>query len=310
MASRTWVSTSDGNFGTAANWAPSGAPASGDVLTFDGTGTANVTAGLDQSALTGVTVRFEHASAVEVGAYAAGVPSYLKFGTGLTVVVGGQTGFGSGSGSPRLMIHGTGAATVNIVRAASAGRSDDANVPPVQLKGADLTIAASGGSFGVGVRAGETGNVVTSLHANLGSDGDAPYCYLGPGTAVTSQTINAGRVYSRSDGTAAATVVDGGEYDYEGTGAHTALTVNNDSTCYYSGTGTITAGIVAGELNFSRDGRTKTVTNLTVSDGATLDVDNGVPGSIVFTNAIQYPDGMENVTIRTPGGVKGTLTNI
>ena len=64
---RTWVST-DGNWGTAASWSPSGVPDTGDTAIFPSTSTVAVTSGLNQTAVTLLLLYVDDGYLQDIGA--------------------------------------------------------------------------------------------------------------------------------------------------------------------------------------------------------------------------------------------------
>jgi hypothetical protein len=305
MAIRRWISTSDTSFNTTANWSGGTVPVTGDTIIFDGTGTANLTSNLGQSALTGITLIITHANASQIGTDTAGVATYLQIGAS-SVTIGRNDG-GIGTGSQLILLDfGSTTNATNVLQTSSG--SANTKYPAVCLLGSAMTLTISGGNVGVAVRPGETATCA-SLKTTAGLLGSTPAVYAGSGATLTTFVLDSGSLQSFSTATVTTGRTSGGRYVYEGTGAHTTLEVD-DGTVIYNGTGTITTADVRGELDFSHDSRAKTVTTANVYKGGTLNVDNGVPGGIVFTNPINYPDGLDKVQVRTPAGVKGTLTNI
>lgn len=304
MATRRWISNSDNSFSTAANWSGGSVPISNDTIIFDGTGSADMTSGLSQSAITGITLIITNANSSKIGSDSGGTATYFQIGASTTSI--GRNDGGTGTGSTLILLdYGSTTNATNILQTASTG--GNTKYPPVALKGSALTATISGGSVGIAVRPGETATATVKTVSGL--DGSSPEVFLGAGVTTTLLTVDAGSVQSLSDQTTSDARITAGQYRFEGTGAHTSLEVDG-GTCIYNGTGTISTATVRGELDFSHDGRAKTVTNASIYRGGILDVDNGIPGGIVFTNAIQYPDGLDQVDVRTPAGVKGTLTNI
>lgn len=248
-----------------------------------------------------------HAHSGKIGTDTGGTATYLQIGAS-SVQIGRTDGGTSGSGSTQIMLD-TGSTTCAATVLATAGSGANTKYPPVTFKGDALTVVTSGGAVGVAVRPGETSTV--SVRATKGASGSKPNVYVGAGATVNALNADSGNVYSQSDNTTAAATVGGdARYQYDGTGAHTALTVGKGSTCVYNGTGTVTTAVVRGTLDFAADARAKTVTTATVHAGATLNVDNGIAGAVTFTNPIVYPDGLDAAKVITPEGVKGTLVAI
>jgi len=303
MAIITWIGTT-GDFNTGANWSGGSAPTTGDTIILNGTSNVALTSNLNQSASTGVTLIITHASSAQIGTDVDGVATYLQIGAS-NVIIGRSDG-GTGNGSQLILLDlGSTASAVNILQSSST--SANQKYPPIGIKGTAVTLTPSGGTTGVAVRPGETATLA-ALKTTRGGN-STPTIYLGSGVTPTAISVDAGTVNSLSDNTCASARVSGGTYNVSGTGAHTLLNVD-DGTCNYTGVGTITAANIRGSLLMGADARAKTITDATIYKNATLDIDNGVPGSITFTNPIQYPDGIGAVTIRTPAGVKGTLAAI
>lgn len=304
MATKYWISTSSTSFSTAGNWSDNAAPANDDILIFNGVGTAACSTDLG-TILTGVTVIIEPNHSAAIGAVAAGAATYLVLDGG-TLKMPRLPNPASAAGPSRVLIDfGSTAATVDIQATNTTG--SETQYPPVQILGDALTASVSGGSVGFAVRPGETATLA-SLRVTKGLGGD-PSVYLGPGATVTSGTYDAGTVESRASATAATTRVSGATYRVEGSAAHTTLTIDAGKV-YYNGSGTIATLDCNGTFDATALGSALTITTATFRRGYLADLDNGVPGGITFTNPINYPDGIQAGTLRTPAGVKGTLVAI
>jgi hypothetical protein len=318
MAVLHWIKASgNGTFNDTANWSNGATPGNNDTLIFSHLGAGNVTTMTGASALTGITCIIEMGYTGSIGSIsAAAVPTYLTFDGG-TFHIGRRTSQGSGTGSPLILVGSTlnTAATFNVYDSSSTSTST--NFPPILLdSGTSNTLNLFGGNVGICLFApSNVAEAATFGVINVAASDDAgvpAQLTIGSGVTVTALTARGGTIIDRADQTNASTKInDNCEMLVEGTGAHTAIEVADAATLKYWGTGTITAGHVrGGTLDFSGDTRAKTVTDLSVYRGATLNVDNGEAGSVTFTNAIQYPDGMGEVAIITPPGVKGTLLSI
>jgi hypothetical protein len=306
MATRYWVGTTSGNFGTAANWLPSGAPANSDTLIFDYRGNAGTgpNTGL-ATVLTGLTIYIDKSYTDTIGVFTDAVQTYLVIDGG-TVHVGSQSGQGTASGSSLIMIDtGTTAATYNVYDSAST--SSTTYFPPILIKGTVITLNQYGGSVGIAAlnadyTAAETATLVAGKVAK-GNGSIDPSLYLGAGVTTTALYQSAGTIYSRANLTQTTVERTGGTYRYAGTGAHTTLN-NYGGTVYSEGTGTITTLRNGGTVDFSRDPRAKTVTNCELYEGGIFDLrtgaSTGTPFSVTFTNGIDlYRCGLADVTIRT-----------
>ena len=307
MAVKFWVSTSSTSFSTAANWSDNAAPANGDTLIFSHLGTASVETDLG-STLTTITLIKEKSYTGRIGVLTSAAQTYLTFDGGV-VHLEQPPVQGSPTGSPLVMIANTSttAMTVNVYDSSSTSYSQ--NYPPILLKGTDITVNVTGGKVGVAALPGETST--GTFKTTRGAGSEAPFLFLGSGSTVTALSANAGTVVSRSGNTCASAAISGGAtYQYDGTGAHTAITVGGGSTVIYNGTGTITDIDCSGTFDGSRDTRAKTVTDSIFRSGSRLNIDNGVAGSFTFTNATEFPDGLDDVTFTTPSAVKALIDNI
>lgn len=313
MATKFWKSTSSTSFNTAGNWSDGAAPLAGDTLIFNYLGTASVASNLDSN-LTNITLIVEKSYSGNIGVLSATAQTYLELDGG-TVYLETPVSQGSPTGSQLLMImnsNGTSSPTAMTVYVYdSAQTSSSTYNQPILLTGDLITLNHYGGKVGISTFAGETCASAT-IRVTPQDATVSPNLTIGRGVTIASLTGSGGIIKNESTNTNTAVAIsDGCQYDYVGTGAHTALTVANGASCYYSGTGTLTAGTVAGStLSFGRDARAKTITNLTVRAGSTLDLANGDPASLTFTNAIQFPDGMTDVRVITPYNMKALPDNI
>lgn len=289
----------DTNWATAGNWkdvtGSDGTPASNDTLIFDRLSGSLYGTGMDQSALTGITLIIYQEFTGAIGSIAAsGAPTYLQIGAS-SIEIGVRSPQGSPTGSPLLLItNGSTACTCRIHDSAST--STDTYRPPIQIKGTNLTVVQTGGKAAIAPRDGETATVTVRLSDSETSIVD-PELVLGRGVTRTLIQQAAGTVYDYSDNTATSIVKNGGTYYYRGTGAITAFE-NYDGDVEYSGTGTCTTMRNGGTVDCSKDSRAKTWTNTEAFDGATFDFRNGNPLSVTLTNGIDLIRcGPQDVTI-------------
>jgi hypothetical protein len=311
LAEKHWVSTSSTSFNTAANWSDGVAPANGDTLRFNQYGTANCSTNLG-STLTTITLIVEKSYLGQIGSLtSAGVATYLTFDGG-TIHLEQPPIQGSPAGSSLIMIGNTSTTAMTINVYDSSSSAAQTNNPPILIKGTDITLNHYGGKVGLAATTGDTCTAtINCLRAATASV--ATYLFCGSGCTITAlRAGDSASILSRSNNTCASAIIGGtATYEYQGTGAHTALEVNDSAICYASGTGTVTAATVrGGTLDFSRDARAKTVTDLAVYKDSTLNFDNGQRTSLTFTNAITYPDGLGSITFKSPAYVKQTFDNI
>lgn len=310
MATKHWISTSSTSFNTAANWSDGVAPANSDTLIVNQFGTANISTNIG-STLTGITLIVEKSYLGQIGSLtSAGVATYLTFDGG-TIHLEQLPIQGAPAGSSLIMVANTSTTAMVINVYDSASSSSSTNYPPILFKGTDITLNMYGGKVGMAALTGETSTATINVN-RAATASVASYLYCGNGATLTALRVSdSASVLSRSNNTCASAIIGGtSTYEYQGTGAHTALEVNDSAICYASGTGTVTTGTVrGGTLDFSRDTRAKTYTDLLLYKDSTLNVDNGQRTSLTFTNPIQYPDGIGSITFKSPAYMKMSLDN-
>ncbi len=303
-----WISSTAGSWATGSNWSSGSTPANSDTIVFNGQGVGDVNAGLSTS-LTGTTLIVEKTYTGKIGTWTAATQTYLVLDGG-TAYIGQQTGQGSPSGSPQIMVnYGSTAATVNVYD--SSTTSSTTYYPPVLVKGTSLTLNQYGGSVGVAPLQGETATLTAAkIAAVTGTAAPTvqPTLYLGSGVTTTLLTANAGTVYNRAGQTQTTVTLgdtaNGGPiYLYDGTGAHTTLNVAKRANCIYSGTGTITTLNNSGIFDRTRDTRALTITNANLYAGCSILLDNGVASSTTRTNPVAFVQcGAGDITASTPEG--------
>lgn len=310
MATITWIATGaagqDNSFSTGANWSTGSAPGAGDVVVFDGTGTSNLTGALNQSAVAFTSIIIYQSNIAQIGNIVGSTRSYLQHAAPL-VYIGQRTGFGQPTGSQLLMLDSGSTACVYAIFDSSNQAAIITTLPPIQLKGTAMTVDMNGGSAGVAVAPSEVSTVtLTMSQGNSGTNQTVspPTMYFGPGVTATAVSMNAGYTLDQRTHTCTSAIINGGTYEYQGTGATTTLTTNAgtgaNGIVYYSGTGTITTLNVSGTFDRSRDGRTVTVTNTNVYSGATINLNNGILASTVFSNTPAFVQcSVQDCTIST-----------
>lgn len=300
MATKYWISTSSTTFSGAANWSTNTVPANSDEIVFNHLGTADCNAGFNTT-LTGIILRKEKSYTGNIGLLSGTTATYFTLDGG-TAYLEQETGSQSGSGSPLLMLDfGTTAGVCNIYDSSST--SANTYYPPILVKGTALTLHQGGGQVGVAVRPGETATGTFRVFAGSGSI--SPQLYLGPGSTVTAISANSGTISNRSDNTITAVTLDGNAtYEYDGTGAHTTLSVYGDAKCKYAGTGIVTTLNLAGEFDRSEDTRTITLTTTNCYTGARFIADNGLAASTVRSTFNLVGTSIQDVTVELPVGEK------
>ena len=285
MATKIWLGDDSGNlgdYGVAANWSPSGVPIAADDVFFVNS-SQDVTGTLDQSGvlLGSFTIRSNYTGLTGIDA-----STFLQIQTP-TADLGSNIGSGTPAGSKRLNLDFGSVTAVAIVVTSTATTATDTNREPLRLLTANAgsTLFVISGKVAV---ADEPSQTSTLTSADI-SDGDLS---LGAGLTITTLNITGGTARLNS---AATTInIDGGTVETAGSGAVTTVNVNG-GTINSNSTGTITAiNARAGTTDFLGSQQTRTVTTVTLSRGAQLNIDTGV---VTLTNDIQL-DGLDPVTIR------------
>lgn len=265
------AATGPHHYNNANNWVEGAIPVDADDVVFEHS-SVDCLYGLAQSAVTpaSFTVKASYTGKIglepHTGSYTEYRDQYLALGDAddtTNMVV--RIGEGPGSGSPMIRIdNGDGQATIDVF---NTGSPSSATLPAFTWKGSHASNAMRvyKGSVGIGVQAGEVA-VLTTLHVAYVSriDDDAEVVcgdLAKPGTVTqTGGTLIIG---GRSSTAVTALTISAGECTINGTDAVTALTILG-GTVYYNSTGALGGNpVVAGDglLDFSRDMRTKTVTN-------------------------------------------------
>lgn len=268
MANKTWAGT-DGNYGTAGNWSPSGVPEAGDHVRIPASSSQSITSGLDQSAVAIGDFIVEEGYTGTIGTSAGYLqidPNRFEF---------------NGSGQAFIDI-GSAAIDVQVLGTANA----DTGERGLYLKGSAIDeLAVIGGNVGVAAIHGETATVTTCRITGATAD-----VWLGAGVTLTTLRINAGTCRLRC---AATTVnVYSGTLYTEETGAVTTINVEG-GTVYPNSSGTVTTlNAEGGTTDFTKSGLARTVTTLKQNPGSTITYD---PAVLTITNR-SAPD--DPVTLR------------
>jgi hypothetical protein len=276
MSNKLWLGTdgtSPNDWSVAANWSPSGVPASTDSV-FLQNNAVDITAGLAQSAVTLAALNIDQTYTGKIGTASA----YLAIGATLCTIGNPGTGIVAAAGSPRIKLNFGSVQTAVTVVNTDTQASTDTGLPPVQLLGthASNTCTVLGGRVGWAVGVGETSAIATLKVAGAGAN-----VVMGSGCTLTTVTQTAGLLTINS---AATTVTQtGGTLTTAGSGAITTATVSG--TANLNSTGTITTLNVLnnGTANFGGNPAARTVTTPKLYRGGKIVDPLGV---IVYTNGI------------------------
>jgi hypothetical protein len=279
MAKKIWVGTDTGNEGdwaTAANWSPSGVPASADDVYLEDS-SQDVTEGFDQSAKALATLNIDQSYTGKIG----DATSYLQIGA-VKVNIGYHNGPDAPLGSPRIKLD-LGSVTAATVVIENAGTSADSNKPPIRIKAANAatTIEVRKGKVGIAFNTGETttiGTLTVSYVSQVNMDADV---YVGAGVTLTTINHKGGDLYV-SCGATTINSYAGLLYTI-GSGAITTLNAKGGYITANS-TGTITTlNITKGTADFLKSAAARTVTTLKLEAGGVLKYD---PNILTITNNV------------------------
>jgi fibronectin-binding autotransporter adhesin len=268
-ATKIWVST-DGNWGTAASWSPSGVPANNDNVYLEDSA-VSVTAGFSQSAVYLASLNI----AQSYTGYVGDDVNYLSIGA-VKVEIGYNNGPGSPAGSQRINLNldaNCGSVVIN-----DSGSPYTSTIPTILIKdiNASSTLEVRKGKVGVAFKTGEV-STFSTITAATGSE-----VTIGSGTTLTTYKQTGG------DNTllcAATTVtVDGGTLLINGTGAITTLTTTG-GTVISNTSGVITTATteILGTLDLTKSTKARTITTCKLDSGGTLKYD---PSVITLTNKV------------------------
>lgn len=290
----------------AANWSGATLPVDGDTVIFDIPG-VNIDEGLDLSAVTPAAIKRYQSFTGQIGlpeinedGYTEYRTKYAKFGnSGDAIVMLIDLGLGEGNGpSLERWDFGSSAATINIY---GTGQPSSNDQKACQISGSGaIDVNITSGSVAFAQLATETAAIDElriSYESNQESDVDL---YCGPGCTINT-VIKSGGLAEFNSLIDTSLTNDGGETVINGTGNVDQLTIRGGKV-YYNTSGTLGGNtIVSVEegLDFSRDPRTKTVTNPIESTVVNPVVDpfKVVSSLIIDFNQIVIPNYGGNVRL-------------
>ena len=260
-------------FNNADNWSASTVPVDGDTIVFD-RGSISLLYSLSQGGVTPAAVVITAGYTGNIGLPPTNVDnsgkSYAEYRTqALTLCDSGDAtnttvdiGQGEGSGSRRLNFNfNTGQVTGNVYR---TGQPLDSATPPLQIAGthASNVWQILRGVVGFAHLQGDSATIATLRIGYITNRSSDAQVRCGAGTTLATIEKDGGILEVNSAIGTALNQSDG-ETSINGTGAVAAITVRGGAIRYNT-TGTLGGNpIVAGSgvLDFSRDMRSKTVTN-------------------------------------------------
>jgi len=245
MANKIFTGANSGDFSVAANWLSGSAPVAADNIFFVADYNIDLTAGLDQSAVTYGKLIVEAGYTGKIGTKIA----YLQIPcTDVDFKGSGESYIDVSSSAIDIRVDGT--------AAAPTGKSG------LYLKGSAIDeINVISGSVGIASKAGETATV-TTISANGGN------IVVGDGCTLTNVTIYGGQLNSQASVTTLK--IYNGSVTMSEAAAVTTLSLFNGSHTH-NGTGTIsTANVEGGILDLYRSGLARTITTLNLEPGSSV----------------------------------------
>lgn len=294
MATVYWTGSTDGTWTQVNNWvesdgsAPSAVPGTGDSVVFDGRATRALTGSPSGTIrLSKVQVMHSLGSSYYLGTTLSPISAAVD-----TFIVGELTEDGSNpSGCQKICWNfgatasGYNGTTVYVHRTNLTGLN---GLEVLQLQGTNASnVMHVLGACSVGWGVSFPGQAYTVATTNV--SGDNARVRLGSGGTLTTINQSNGSILVE----AAFTTLNqtGGTCRTEGSGAIT--TVNANGTFIGNSTGTITTLDVedAGFGDFTKSPAARTVTNAYIHGRGRIDAENGVAGSVTFTNGVDCLDG-------------------
>lgn len=242
MADKIFTGGTSGDFSVAGNWLSGSAPVASDNIFFVADYNIDLTAGLDQSAVTYGKLIIEAGYTGKIGTKI----DYLQIPcTDVDFKGSGESYIDVSSSAIDIRVDGT--------AAAPTGKSG------LYLKGSAIDeINVISGSVGVASKAGETATL-TTIVLNGGA------VVVGDGCTLTNATVYGGELNLQASVTTLK--IYNGSVTMSEAGAVTTLTLFNGSHTH-NGTGTIsTANVEGGKLDLYRSGLARTVTTLNLEPG-------------------------------------------
>ncbi len=295
MSKKLWLGGASGaanDPNTSANWLPPGVPTNSDDVYVE----ANPS-GTDYDIITNLTTTFAGITLASfnvsltytgnIGIADTGTSStttgYLLLGGTNSAAISSSIGYqyggtsvGNGSNLIRLNF-GSMRAAIDVVTTSQS--SAMANAGPITILGTHTsnTMQVRSGSVSVAVNETESATFLT-----VNNNGTL---FFGPGVTLTTVNAVGGNTLIQS-GAGTITLSSGG-LTIVGSGTISAMTILGGSAILTS-TGTLTNLVVqSGVANFATSTASRTVTNCTIgAGGPILNINNGVKGSVIFTNPI------------------------
>lgn len=283
-------------FDNAENWLEEAVPVDGDDVVFD-RGNVDCLYNIDQNAVTPASITITSGYTGKIGLPVINVDNsnkpYAEYrsrklklcASGDSTNTAVNIGQGEGNGSQRLLLDfNTGQVTGNIHKTGQAPGDGSA---PLQICGshASTTWQVVRGNVAFAPLAGEVCTLATLKMAYVTNQASDARVYCGSGCTLGTVDKEGG-ILETNSAIGTSLTNSAGETTLNGTGAVAQLTIDG-GTVFYNTSGTLGGNTVvsqAGVLDFSRDTRSKTVTNPieVYGDKAKLIDPHKVTGAIVI----------------------------
>lgn len=265
MAKRTWSGSVSGDWSATGNWVEGSVPVNSDDV-YIPAGSAAITTGLNQSAVTLGRLEIEDGYSANIGTKAG----YLR--------IAAATVYLAPSGGSQFIDLGSSNISVEVRKTGSASTGTRA----VNLKGSNLaTVTVLSGSVGIATDPAATSTVAT-VRAMGGS------VWIGQGVTLT--TVQAVGANVLVDCAATTLTLWSGTLETRYTGAVTTVNVY-DGTFYPASTGTITTlNGYGGTIDFRRSALARTVTTLNATANETLRI--YLDSTYVTVTTFNRPSGL------------------
>ena len=284
MATKVWLGNDSGNegdYGTAANWSPSGVPIAGDDVIFANS-SQNVTASLDQSAVALSSIVFDQSFTGRIGTTD---DDFLQIAASTAIIGQSRTNTGTLTGSTALNLDfgSSTACDIQVYNTASTAR--DSNRDPLRIRAANAStnVTVYGGRLSISDDSSDSSTIGT-LRVSGG------FVRVGANVTQTTVTQSAGVTHIQSDITTL--TVKGGTcnvYDSTTTTEITTLTVEDAGVLNHYASGTITtANCNGGNTRFNVTEKSKTITTLNLQIGANVSLDTN---NVTLTNDVILQSG-------------------
>jgi Ni,Fe-hydrogenase III small subunit len=293
MATKVWVGTDSGNegdYGTAANWSPSGVPIAGDDVIIANT-SQSITGTLDQSAVALTSIIIDQSFTGVIGSSAS---DFLQIASA-TAVIGQRRGnIGTFTGSKRLNLDFGSSTACQVEIYGTASTAQDTNRTPCRIQAANAStdIKVHNGSVSVSDDSDDT-STVGDIVVKGGT------VTAGAGMTLSNVTVTAGTCNVYSSIATLATVKGGVLNMYDGVSANTiaTCTVSDSGIVNHYATGTITTlNCNGGTTDLTGNNDAKTVTTVNLDRDATLVIDTSV---VTLTNDLALTGSkIYSITVR------------